>query len=214
MEPDHSGEIETSLRRYPSVKLVANKQTRKIMEGYFGDVSANFMEVGDGDKLELGKHTLHFYLTPWVHWPETMMTYEATEKILFSADAFGTFGVTDGAATDALTDVEVYEEEMRRYYSNIVGKYGMMVQKALAKLSGLDVKTLCPLHGPVWSRQAGEVIGLYDTWSRGAADTSPVIIYASMYKHPAPLPHPTSEPHPSHGPKRTRPTHYTKHQII
>lgn len=185
MEPDHSGEIETILRRYPSVKLVANKQTRKIMEGYFGDVSTNFMEVGDGDKLELGKHTLHFYLTPWVHWPETMMTYEATEKILFSADAFGTFGVTDGAATDALTDVEVYEEEMRRYYSNIVGKYGMMVQKALAKLSGLDVKTLCPLHGPVWSRQAGEVIGLYDKWSRGEADNSAVIIYASMYNNTA-----------------------------
>ena len=142
MEPDHSGEIGTVLKRYPSV-------------------------------------------TPWVHWPETMMTYESTEKILFSADAFGTFGATDGAMTDALTDLAEYREEMRRYYSNIVGKYGGMVQKALAKLSSLDVKTLCSLHGPVWSRQAGEVIGLYDKWSRCEADEEAVIIYASMYNNTA-----------------------------
>lgn len=185
MEPDHSGEIETILRYYPSVKLVANKQTRKIMEGYFGDVSANFLEVKDGDSISLGKHTLRFYTTPWVHWPETMMTYEESEKILFSADAFGTFGTTDGAMTDTQTDIAVYEEEMRRYYSNIVGKYGIMVQKALAKLSSLDVKILCPLHGPIWSRQAGEVISLYDKWSRGEADESVVVIYASMYNNTA-----------------------------
>src|SRR5699024_10506341 len=134
--------------------------------GYVGDLGERFLEVKDGDSLSLGRHTLHFYMTPWVHWPETMMTYESTEKMLFSADAFGTFGATDGAMTDALTDLAEYEEEMRRYYSNIVGKYGGMVQKALAKLSSLDVKTLCPLHGPVWTRQAGEVIALYDKWSR------------------------------------------------
>ncbi len=185
MEPDHSGEIETVLRRYPNVKLVANAQTRKIMSGYFGDVSANFLEVKDGDCISLGKHTLYFYLTPWVHWPETMMTYEASEKILFSADAFGTFGTLDGAMTDDVADLTTYESEMRRYYSNIVGKYGGMVQKALAKLSGLEVKTLCPLHGPVWRRQAGDVIALYDKWSRCEADEDVVIIYASMYNNTA-----------------------------
>lgn len=185
MEPDHSGEIGTVLKRYPSVKLIGNAMTRKILLGYTGDLGDRFMEVKDGDSLSLGKHTLHFYMTPWVHWPETMMTYESTEKILFSADAFGTFGATDGAMTDALTDLAEYREEMRRYYSNIVGKYGGMVQKALAKLSSLDVKTLCSLHGPVWSRQAGEVIGLYDKWSRCEADEEAVIIYASMYNNTA-----------------------------
>lgn len=185
MEPDHSGEIEAVMKRYPDVKLVGNWQTRKIIESYFGDITGNFLEVKDGETISLGRHTLQFFMTPWVHWPETMMTYVESEKMLFSGDAFGTFGATDGAMTDSLADLADYAEEMRRYYSNIVGKYGGMVQKALAKLSGLDVKTICPLHGPVWSRQAGEVIALYDKWSRCEADESVVIIYASMYNNTA-----------------------------
>lgn len=185
MEPDHSGEIETILMRYPEVKVIGNAQTFKILQSYFGDISANFQEVKEGDIISLGKHTLQFFMTPWIHWPETMMTYEATEKILFSADAFGTFGTTDGAQTDEVAELACYENEMRRYYSNIVGKYGGMVQKALAKLSSLEVTTLCTLHGPVWKRQAGEVIALYDKWSRCEADEDVVIIYASMYNNTA-----------------------------
>lgn len=185
MEPDHSGEIESVLRRFPAVRIIGNRQTRRILESYYGDVSANFMEVKDGDTLELGRRSLRFFMTPWVHWPETMMTYETTDKLLFSGDAFGTFGTADGAATDAETDLSRYEDEMRRYYSNIVGKFGGMVQKALAKLASLEVSALCTLHGPVWRRQAGEVLALYDKWSRCEADNEAVIIYASMYNNTA-----------------------------
>lgn len=185
MEPDHSGEVESVVRRYPAVRILGNWQTKRILESYFGDVSANFMEVKDGDSLDLGSHSLRFFMTPWIHWPETMMTYETTEKFLFSGDAFGTFGTVDGAATDRQTDLNRYESEMRRYYSNIVGKFGGMVQKGLAKLASLEIRALCPLHGPVWERQASEVISLYDKWSRCEADNDAVIIYASMYNNTA-----------------------------
>ena len=185
MEPDHSGEIGSVLKRYPNIKVIGNALTKKMLDAYFGDLTANFQEVRHGDTLSLGTHTLQFFLTPWVHWPETMVTYEQSTKVLFSADAFGTFGTTDGAATDADTGLSVYVEDMRRYYSNIVGKYGNMVQKALAKLSGLEITTLCPLHGPVWRRQAGEVIALYDKWSKGEADDAVMIVYASMYNNTA-----------------------------
>lgn len=185
MEPDHSGEIGSVLRRFPDVKIVGNSLTFKILLSYFGDVSANFHEVKDCEAISLGRRTLRFYTTPWVHWPETMMTYEETEKILFSADAFGTFGTTDGAVTDDMVDIKSYEDEMRRYYSNIVGKFGGMVQKALCKLGSLEIKMICPLHGPVWKRQIAEVVGLYDKWSKGDADESVVVIYASMYNNTA-----------------------------
>lgn len=186
MEPDHSGEIEAVMNRFPQAEMVGNALTGKMLRAYFGGrFMDRFHEVKDGDGIVLGKRTLRFYLTPWVHWPETMMTYEESGKILFSADAFGTFGTTDGALTDGTAELDNYREEMRRYYSNIVGKYGAMVQKALAKLSSLPVEMLCPLHGPVWRRQAGEVISLYDKWSRGEADNDVVIIYASMYNNTA-----------------------------
>lgn len=185
MEPDHSGEIESVLLRWPGVQIVGNLQTRKILANYYTFPEENFHEVADGDTLPLGKHTLQFHLTPWVHWPETMMTYETSEKILFSADAFGTFAAADGAIIDTEPSLDDYESEMRRYYSNIVGKYNGMVQKALAKLAGLKVKTLCPLHGPVWRDKAKEVIALYDKWSRAEADNAAVVIYGSMYNNTA-----------------------------
>ena len=148
MEPDHSGEIGTVLKRYPSVKLIGNAMTRKILLGYTGDLGDRFMEVKDGDSLSLGKHTLHFYMTPWVHWPETMMTYESTEKILFSADAFGTFGATDGAMTDALTDLAEYREEMRRYYSNIVALFAARAgMVASGRRSHRALRQVEPLRG-------------------------------------------------------------------
>ena len=184
MEPDHSGEIGTVLKRYPSVKLIGNAMTRKILLGYTGDLGDRFMEVKDGDSLSLGKHTLHFYMTPWVHWPETMMTYESTEKILFSADAFGTFGATDGAMTDALTDLAEYREEMRRYYSNIVGKYGAPVQALLKKAAALDIAFLCPLHGPVWRQDIAWFVEKYQRWSTYRPEEDGVLVaYASIYGH-------------------------------
>ena len=181
MEPDHSGEIATVVLRYPNVTLVGNAKTFGILKSYYGDLTANLLEVKEGDTLPLGSHTLQFVMTPWVHWPETMMTYEISQQILFSADAFGTFGTLDGGILDRHVKFEYYEEGMRRYYSNIVGKYGGMVQKAMAKLDGVPIKTICSLHGPVWQENIDKVIGLYDKWSKCEADPAIVVIYASMY---------------------------------
>ena len=186
MEPDHSGEIGDIVRRWPMVKIVGNGKTFKILEGYYG-ITENLIEVKDDDTLELGHHRLKFVMTPWVHWPETMMTYDTTEGVLFSGDAFGTFGTLDGAVfDDEIADFEGrYLGEMRRYYSNIVGKYSNMVQKAFAKLAGIDIRTVCPLHGPVWRSEPQKVIGLYDRWSRCEAEAGVVIVYGSMYGNTA-----------------------------
>lgn len=182
MEPDHSGEIGEIVRRWPQVQVVGNSKTFKILEGYYG-ITENLVEVGEGDTLDLGHHKLQFVMTPWVHWPETMMTYDTTEHILFSGDAFGTFGTLDGAIfDDEIADFDTrYLGEMRRYYSNIVGKYSNMVQKAFAKLGSVPIDTICPLHGPVWRSNPGKVIDLYDRWSRYEAEPGVVIIYGSMY---------------------------------
>lgn len=180
MELDHAGEIGDVVRRYPNVKIVGNNKTFKILEAYYG-LTENLVEVKDGETLDLGHHKLQFIFTPWVHWPETMMTYDTTEKVLFSADAFGTFGTLDGNVFDDEIDFADYEDEMRRYYSNIVGKYSNMVQKAFAKLAGVPVNIICPLHGPIWRENPAKVLGLYDRWSKLEADPGVVIIYASMY---------------------------------
>lgn len=186
MEPDHSGEIGDIVRRWPQVRIVGNNKTFKIIEGYYG-LSEHGVEVGDGDLLDLGHHKLQFVMTPWVHWPETMMTYDTTEHILFSGDAFGTFGTLDGAVfDDEIADFDAkYLGQMRRYYSNIVGKYSNMVQKALDRLRDVPVRTICPLHGPVWRSEPKRVIGLYDRWSRYEADAGVAIIYGSMYGNTA-----------------------------
>lgn len=182
MEPDHSGEIGEIVRRWPNVRIVGNIKTFKILEGYYG-ITQNLIEVKDGDTLDLGHHKLQFVTTPWVHWPETMVTYDTTEQILFSADAFGTFGTLDGAVFDDEIDCfeEKYLSEMRRYYSNIVGKYSNMVQKAFCKLASVPLKTICPLHGPIWRSNPQKVVELYDRWSRYEAEDGVVIIYGSMY---------------------------------
>ena len=182
MEPDHSGEIGDIVRRWPQVRIVGNCKTFKILEGYYG-ITENLVEVGEGGTLDLGHYKLQFVMTPWVHWPETMMTYDTTEHILFSGDAFGTFGTLDGAIfDDEIADFDTrYLGEMRRYYSNIVGKYSNMVQKAFAKLGSVPIDTICPLHGPVWRSEPKKVIDLYDRWSRYEAEPGVVIIYGSMY---------------------------------
>ena len=182
MEPDHAGSIRLLRQLYPDVKIIGNKQTFGMLAGYHG-ITDGLHEVKEGDKLELGYHTLSFYMAPMVHWPEVMMTYEETEKVLFSADAFGTFGTLDGGVLDTDMDTERYWSEMVRYYSNIVGKYGSPVQRALKKLSALEIRTICSTHGPVWTEQSGRVISLYDRLSRYEGLDGVTLVYGSMYGH-------------------------------
>ena len=182
MEPDHAGSIRLLRQLYPDVKIVGNKQTFGMLAGYHG-ITDGLHEVKEGDKLELGHHTLSFYMAPMVHWPEVMVTYEETEKVLFSADAFGTFGTLDGGVLDTDMDTERYWSEMVRYYSNIVGKYGSPVQRALKKLSALEIRTICSTHGPVWTEQSGRVISLYDRLSRYEGLDGVTLVYGSMYGH-------------------------------
>ena len=184
MEPDHSGEIENVVRANPGLKIVGNKKTFQILEAFFG-ITDNLVEVKDGDVLDLGHRKLTFVMTPWVHWPETMMTYVTEEGILFSGDAFGTFGALSGGVFDDEIDFSFFQGEMLRYYSNIVGKYSNMVQRAFAKLSALPVRTICPLHGPVWRTDPGKVLGLYDRWSKQEGEEGVVLVYASMYGNTA-----------------------------
>lgn len=182
MEPDHAGSIRLLRQLYPDVKIIGNKQTFGMLAGYHG-ITDGLHEVKEGDKLELGHHTLSFYMAPMVHWPEVMVTYEETEKVLFSADAFGTFGTLDGGVLDTDMDTERYWSEMVRYYSNIVGKYGSPVQRALKKLSALEIRTICSTHGPVWTEQSGRVISLYDRLSRYEGLDGVTLVYGSMYGH-------------------------------
>lgn len=185
MEPDHSGAIKTIVGKYPKIKLIGNLKTFKIVESYFG-YQDKWYQVEDGDELNLGNHTLKFVMTPWVHWPETMMTYELNNKMLFSGDAFGSFGTLDGGIfDDEIEFEEYYETEMRRYYSNIVGKYSNMVQKAFKKLEGIEIKYICATHGPVWRKDINKVLSLYDKWSKFETEDGVVIIYGSMYGNTA-----------------------------
>ena len=181
MEPDHAGMIGEIVRRYPQVKIVGNIKTLKMVDAYFGQTQ-NVMVVADGDELDLGWHKLKFIFTPWVHWPETMMTYDTVDQILFSCDAFGAFGALDGGIFDDEIDFDsFYQDEMLRYYSNIVGKYSNMVQKAFLKLSGVPLCFVCPSHGPVWRKEPQKVVALYNRWSQHQPLEGVVIAFASMY---------------------------------
>lgn len=181
MEPDHSGALALFRQFYPQARIVGNKKTISMLEGYYGIDGADCIAVADGTTLELGRHTLSFHLVPMVHWPETMVTYDSTSGTVFSGDAFGCFGALNGTALDTGTDIEPYFPEMRRYYSNIVGKYGTPVQNALKKLAAINIKMICPTHGPVWTEAAGRVIAEYDRMSRYEAEEGAVVVYASMY---------------------------------
>lgn len=182
MEPDHSGSIRLIKQQYPDIVIVGNRQTFGMIEGYYG-VTGERYEVREGDFLDLGHHKLRFYLTPMVHWPETMMTLDETDGVLFAGDAFGCFGTLDGGFLDTRINTDKYWDEMTRYYANIVGKYGNPVQKALAKLAGLPIRTICSTHGPVWTELAPRVVGIYDRLSRYEAEEGVVIAYGSMYGH-------------------------------
>lgn len=184
MEPDHCAAIDELLRRYPEMKIVGNRKTFQLIEQFYDfDCRKNYYEVKEGDELDTGRHTLKFYFAPMVHWPEVMFAYEKTEKILFSADAFGSFIASSGNLFIDQTDFEaLYLDEYRRYYANIVGKYGAQVQSALKKLAGTDIQMICPLHGPIWRRDLSVILDLYDRWSRYEPEKKGVLlVYASMY---------------------------------
>ena len=180
MEPDHSGSIRLLKQHYPDIVIVGNKQTFGMVEGFYG-VTGERYPVGEGDFLALGHHKLRFYMTPMVHWPETMMTFDETDGILFSGDGFGCFGALNGGIVDTKINTKIYWDEMVRYYSNIVGKYGSPVQKALQKLSGLNISAICSTHGPVWTENIPKVVDVYDRLSRYEAEEGVVVAYGSMY---------------------------------
>ncbi len=186
MELDHAGEIKSVINRYPNVKIIGNKKTFNILTSYWG-ITENLMEIQDGQTLSLGHHELKFVFTPFVHWPESMMSYDITEKILFSADAFGMFGTLDGGIFDDEVDFDYYLDDTRRYYSNIVGKWSGMVQKAFAKLAGVEISIICPLHGLIWRKDPMKIVALYDKWSKYEPEDeqSVVVLYASMYGNTA-----------------------------
>ena len=181
MEPDHSGALALFRQFYPQARIVGNKKTISMLEGYYGIDGTDCIAVADGTTLELGRHTLSFHLVPMVHWPETMVTYDSTSGTVFSGDAFGCFGALNGTVLDRDMDIEPYFPEMRRYYSNIVGKYATPVQNALKKLAAINIKMICPTHGPIWTEAAGRVIAEYDRMSRYEAAEGAVVVYASMY---------------------------------
>lgn len=175
LEPDHAGSIERAIELFPDMILVGNAKTFSMFPQFFDvDITGKTIVVKEGDTLSLGSHTLHFVMAPMVHWPEVMVTYESSEKILFAADGFGKFG--------ALDTEEDWACEARRYYFNIVGKYGAPVQTLLKKAAALDIETICPLHGPVLKENLGYYIGLYDTWSSYKPESKGVFIaYASIH---------------------------------
>ncbi len=184
MEPDHSATINGILLRYPDVTVVCNKKTENMIYQFFGkDFKMNVHSVGEGAVLETGKHQFTFLMAPMVHWPEVMVTYDLTEQILFSADAFGTFGALNGALfADEVDFFGDYLKEARRYYTNIVGKYGTQVQALLKKASTVEIKMICPLHGFVWRENIGDFLVKYQQWSLYEPEMSGVMIaYASVY---------------------------------
>ncbi len=183
MEPDHCANIEEIVRRYPEVKLIGNKKTFQLIEQFYDmDMSSNYTEVKEGEELKLGETTLRFYTAPMVHWPEVMVTYEISNGILFSADAFGSFGADAGNIfADQVDEFDV--NEARRYYSNIVGRYGTQVQALFKKLNGLQINMICSLHGLIWRGDSIPfILDLYDKWSRYEPEKKGVVlVYASMY---------------------------------
>ena len=185
MEPDHCAEIASLVKKYPQMKIVCNAKSQSMVNQFF---NFNFPEnqwqiVKEGDTLETGHHTLSFYMAPMVHWPEVMVTYDSVDKILFSADSFGAFGAIDGNIfADEVDFDHRYMDEARRYYTNIVGKYGPQVQRLLKKASNLDIQMICPLHGYVWRKDLNVFIDKYQKWSAYEPEEKSVLVaYSSVY---------------------------------
>ncbi|MDR3331946.1 MAG: FprA family A-type flavoprotein [Synergistaceae bacterium] len=180
MEPDHSGAMELLRRLYPGVKFVGNAKTIEMMKNFYG-IEDGTVEVREGESLDLGSHKLVFATAPMVHWPESMASYDPTNKILFSNDIFGGFGSIEGGIFDDEANLEWAIYEMMRYYVNIVGRFSKQALKALEKVRKLDIATICPSHGPIWRSNPGHVIDLYEKWSRQETDEGVVVVYGSMY---------------------------------
>lgn len=187
VEPDHSSGLKEVIRLFPEIKIVGNIKTLGMLQAFSPDFPVeNFVTVKEGDILELGIHKLTFAMVPMVHWPESMITYDLTDKILFSNDIFGSFGTLDGGIFDDQVNFEFYQNEMRRYYSNIVGKYGLQALNALKKLSDLEIRFICPSHGLMWRKDISKVISLYETWAKLEPEIEGVVIvYGSMYGNTA-----------------------------
>ena len=188
MEPDHCAMIGDLVRRYPEVQVVGNTKTFGMIKQFFGtDFAERAVTVKEGDTLATGAHTLHFVMAPWVPWPEGMVTYDEKDKVLFAADGFGTFGALNGNIfADEVDFDRDWLDDARRYYTNIVGKYGASVQALLKKASGLEIAVICPLHGPIWRENLGYILEKYQKWSTyEAEDQAVVILYATMYGNTA-----------------------------
>ena len=188
MEPDHCAMIGDLVRRYPEVQVVGNAKTFGMIKQFFGtDFAERAVTVKEGDTLATGAHTLHFVMAPMVHWPEVMVTYDEKDKVLFAADGFGTFGALNGNIfADEVDFDRDWLDDARRYYTNIVGKYGASVQALLKKAAGLDIAVICPLHGPIWRENLGYILEKYQKWSTyEAEDQAVVILYATMYGNTA-----------------------------
>ena len=188
MEPDHCAMIGDLVRRYPEVQVVGNTKTFGMIKQFFGtDFAERAVTVKEGDTLATGAHTLHFVMAPMVHWPEVMVTYDEKDKVLFAADGFGTFGALNGNIfADEVDFDRDWLDDARRYYTNIVGKYGASVQALLKKASGLEIAVICPLHGPIWRENLGYILEKYQKWSTyEAEDQAVVILYATMYGNTA-----------------------------
>lgn len=182
MEPDHSGSLGLMRKYYPDVQIIGNKKSFSLLKGFYG-ISTGEIEVKNGDEISLGQHNLKFFMTPMVHWPETMMTLETTDHLLFSGDAFGCFGALNGGLVDDDINCDEFWLEMVRYYSNIVGKYGTPVQNALKKFNGVQLDYICSTHGPVWHAHLQKVLAEYDRMSRYETENGVVICYGTMYGH-------------------------------
>ena len=180
MEPDHSGSIRMMRQIYPDMKIVGNKKTLDLLNCFYR-ITEGLVEVKEGDVLDLGRHKLTFATIPMVHWPESMVTYDTSQKILFSTDAFGGFSALEGGIFDDELDMDYFESETLRYFANIVGRYSVQTQKAIAKVRALDVKVLCPAHGPIYRSNPDHIINLYDKWSSHRTDEGVVVVYGSMY---------------------------------
>ena len=185
MEPDHAALLDEVLTRYPMTQVICTAKTQTLIRQFFGrDITDRVRTVKDGDTLSTGRHTFAFYAAPMVHWPEVMVSYDQTDKVLFSADAFGTFGELNGALFSDAVNWETFLPEARRYYTNIVGKYGTQVQALLKKAATLDIGLICPLHGPIWNRDIGRLIDKYQHWSTYTPEGNGVlIIFGSIYGH-------------------------------
>jgi len=180
MEPDHSGAIRTLVEQFPELRIVGTKRTAGLLESFYG-ITDRLQVVADGDTLELGKRTLRFFATPMIHWPETMMTYVPSDQVLFSGDAFGSFGALEGGIFDNEVDIASYDEEIIRYFANIVGKYSAMVRKALLKLADVPIRVVASTHGPIWRANPKRILDLYGQYSRHEAEAGAVLAYGSMY---------------------------------